>query len=96
MKTSTLKSAKIVIFDLGVLKVIVDLENKQINKNTDKKNYYSECVEEWNKRTIGDLVVDSKYTFGQFLFQIVNGKFYGAQMQLWYNVFGNDGIKIIE
>ena len=59
-----------------------------------KQNYYDECKEVWERRTIKEINEHAAYNMGQFLYRFANRNFSGMQMRPWYKMI--DGAQIVE
>ena len=80
MKISDIKAAnKITLIDCIWLKrqfIINKSEHfiVEIDKDGNIKNITNICAEIWNERTIGDIVIGTKYNFAQLLYAILMSK----------------------
>lgn len=73
MEIKKLKECKRVLIDFTVMRFEINFEEKIIQpmKAEDdeiKQNYYDECIEVWERRTIKEINEHAAYNMGQFLY----------------------------
>lgn len=99
MEIKKLKDCKRVLIDFTVIRFEINFEEKiirPIKAEDDERNqnYYDECKEVWERRTIKEINEHAAYNMGQFLYRFANRNFSGMQMRPWYKMI--DGAQIIE